>query len=76
MSLDFTPDQKYFYVADGTNHKSLDLTARLTRNRRIVADRKVPSPGEFQNIHTLAVDSKGNLITAEITNKRLQKFVP
>ena len=38
--------------------------------------REGSNSGEFQNIHTLAVDSKGNLITAEITNKRLQKFVP
>ena len=73
--LDFTPDQKYFYVADGTNHKvwilqrdSLEIVGSIGREGS--------NSGEFQNIHTLAVDSKGNLITAEITNKRLQKFVP
>ena len=62
--LDFTPDQKYFYVADGTNHKvwilqrdSLEIVGSIGREGS--------NSGEFQTIHTLAVDSKGNLITAE-----------
>jgi hypothetical protein len=35
------------------------------------------NPGEFDIVHHMAVDSKGNLYTAEIvTNRRAQKFVP
>jgi DNA-binding beta-propeller fold protein YncE len=33
-------------------------------------------PGDFDIVHHMAVDSKGNLYTAEIvTNRRAQKFV-
>ena len=45
--LDFTPDQKYFYVADGTNHKvwilqrdSLEIVGSIGREGS--------NPGEFQ----------------------------
>ena len=35
-----------------------------------------PKPGEFDIVHHMAADSKGNLYTAEIvTNRRAQKFV-
>ena len=30
--------------------------------------------GEFYNLHFLDVDSKGNVYTAEVQGKRLQKF--
>ena len=33
-------------------------------------------PGEFDIVHHMAADSKGNLYTAEIvTNRRAQKFL-
>ena len=31
--------------------------------------------GDFYQLHNLAVDSKGNIFTTEIGNKRIQKFV-
>jgi hypothetical protein len=35
-----------------------------------------PKPGEFDIVHHMAADSKGNLYTAEIvTNRRAQRFV-
>ena len=35
-----------------------------------------PKPGEFDIIHHMATDSKGNLYGAEIvTNRRAQRFV-
>ena len=35
------------------------------------------SPGEFDIVHHMAADSKGNLYTAEIVNnRRAQRFVP
>jgi hypothetical protein len=35
------------------------------------------NPGEFDIVHHIAADSKGNLYTAEIVNnRRAQKFVP
>jgi hypothetical protein len=35
-----------------------------------------PKPGDFDIVHHMAADSKGNLYTAEIvTNRRAQRFV-
>ena len=35
-----------------------------------------PEPGDFDIVHHMAADSKGNLYTAEIvTNRRAQRFV-
>jgi DNA-binding beta-propeller fold protein YncE len=31
-------------------------------------------PGEFENLHNIAIDSKGNIFTAEVQGQRLQKF--
>ena len=33
-------------------------------------------PGKFDFVHNLAVDSEGNIYTAEIKNWRVQKFSP
>ena len=30
--------------------------------------------GEFYNLHNIAIDSKGNICTAEVQGKRVQKF--
>ena len=30
--------------------------------------------GEFDNLHNLAIDSKGNIYAAEVQGKRVQKF--
>jgi hypothetical protein len=32
--------------------------------------------GEWNSFHSLAVDRAGNIYTAEVTGRRLQKFVP
>jgi len=69
------PQQRYMYVADGANEhvyildrQSLDvLTSFGTGGRQ---------PGQFFGVHSIAVDSKGNIYTTETyTGKRLQKFV-
>jgi hypothetical protein len=42
-----------------------------------VVGRRGKAAGEFDIVHHMAVDSKGNLYTAEIVNnRRAQKFVP
>ena len=33
------------------------------------------NPGEFGTVHEIAIDSKGNLYSAELRTKRVQKFV-
>jgi DNA-binding beta-propeller fold protein YncE len=73
----FSPDpqQKYLYVADGMNMKvwildrqSLSVLGSFGDGGR--------QPGQFYAVHSVAVDSKGNVYTAEsLEGKRLQKFV-
>ena len=75
--IDVSPDreQKYLFNADGSNQyvwtmlrKTGQILDRFGRNGR--------SAGQFHWIHNLAIDSKGNLYTAEVdTAKRAQKFV-
>ena len=67
--------QKHLFVPDGTNmyvwtllRKSGEILDRFGRNGR--------NAGQFHWVHNVAVDSKGNLYTAEVdTGKRVQKFV-
>ena len=66
--------QKHLFVPDGTNmyvwtllRKSGEILDRFGRNGR--------NAGQFHWVHNVAVDSKGNLYTAEVdTGKRVQKF--
>lgn len=74
--IDFSncPEQKLIYVADGTNQcvwimqrENLKVIGRFGRIGRYA--------GQFVWIHNIAVDSKGNIYTAEVhTGKRIQKF--
>lgn len=74
--IDFSPDQRYLYLADGGNQKvwilqrdSLEVVGSFGRLGH--------NAGEFRNLHALAVDSKGNIYTGEVSEgKRAQKFVP
>jgi hypothetical protein len=69
------PEQRYLYVTDGMNNRvyvlrrdSLEvLTSFGTGGRQ---------PGQFYGVHSIAVDSKGNIYTTETwEGKRVQKFV-
>ena len=46
---------------------SFTLTSKLTRFGN--------ATGEFNNLHNLGIDSHGNIYTAEVQGKRVQKFV-
>ncbi|HLH38698.1 MAG TPA: hypothetical protein VKX39_06085 [Bryobacteraceae bacterium] len=69
------PQQKYIYLADGTNEKvhildrdSLDVLTSFGDGGR--------QPGEFYAVHSIATDSKGNIFTTETyRGQRIQKFV-
>jgi DNA-binding beta-propeller fold protein YncE len=69
------PQQRFMYVADGANEhvyivdrQSLEIVSQFGVGGR--------GPGQFRGVHSIAVDSKGNLYTTETyTGKRLQKFV-
>ncbi len=69
------PQQRFIYMADGANEhvyiidrNSLEVVSQFGTGGR--------GPGQFRGVHSIAVDSKGNIYTTETyTGKRLQKFV-
>ena len=69
------PQQKYMYLCDGKNEKvyimdrqSLEILTSFGDGGR--------QPGQFYAVHSIAVDSKGNIFTTETyQGRRLQKFV-
>lgn len=73
----FSPDkeQRFLYVADyGNSHIAVVDRKSMTILYQF-GERSV-KPGDFQGIHNMAVDSKGNIYTGEVApGARLQKFV-
>ncbi|HEY5616775.1 MAG TPA: hypothetical protein VIK60_02465 [Vicinamibacterales bacterium] len=69
------PQQRYLFVVDGMNSRvwivlrdTLEVVASFGDGGR--------QPGQFYGVHSIAIDSKGNLYTTETwEGKRLQKFV-
>jgi hypothetical protein len=69
------PQQRFLYVADGSNMKvhildrqSLDVLTSFGSGGR--------QPGQFFAINSIATDAQGNIYTAEMyEGKRVQKFV-
>ena len=76
IALSPDPDQTFLYLADGTNNKiwilrreGLEVVGEFGRNGRYA--------GEFHWVHSVTVDSQGNLYTGEVdTGQRIQKFRP
>jgi DNA-binding beta-propeller fold protein YncE len=75
--LAFSPDkdQQYLYISDyGNSHvvvvdrKKLEILYQFGK--------RGATPGDFQGIHHIAVDSKGNLFAAEVApGARAQRFI-
>ena len=73
----FSPDakQQYLYVVDSGPMRVV-VFDRLALTQIGAIGMRGPKPGEFDIVHHMAADSKGNLYTAEIvTNRRAQRFV-
>jgi hypothetical protein len=69
------PDQQFLYVVDSGPMRVV-IFDRRTMTQIGVVGSKGAGAGEFDIVHHMAVDSKGNLYTAEIVNnRRIQKFV-
>ncbi len=76
LSFSRDPEQRFVFVADGSNHavhtlsrETLDVVATFGRRGRWA--------GQFESPHSLAVDSQGNLFVGEtLDGRRVQKFVP
>ena len=73
----FSPDpgQQFLYVVDSGPMRVV-IFDRQAMTQIGVVGMKGANAGEFDIVHHMAVDSKGNLYTAEIVNnRRAQKFV-
>ena len=73
----FSPDpkQQFLYVVDSGPMRVL-VFDRATLTQVGAIGMRGPKPGEFDIVHHMASDSRGNLYTAEIvTNRRAQRFV-
>ncbi len=69
------PQQKYIFMADGVNEK-VKVIDRQTLQELTTFGDGGRQPGQFYGVHSIAIDSKGNLYTTETyEGKRLQKFV-
>ncbi len=76
FDLALSPDQSRLFVADGENQRiwimdreSVEILGWFGRGGHF--------PGQFSWVHSIAVDSGGNVYTAEVLHgKRVQKFVP
>jgi hypothetical protein len=67
--------QRYLYVVDSGPMRVV-IFDRETMTELGAVGMRGPKPGDFDIVHHMAADSKGNLYTAEIvTNRRAQKFV-
>jgi DNA-binding beta-propeller fold protein YncE len=69
------PQQRYIFLADGTNEK-VRIVLRETLEELTNFGDGGRQPGQFFGVHSIATDSKGNIYTTETyEGKRLQKFV-
>jgi DNA-binding beta-propeller fold protein YncE len=76
MVLSTDPEQTYMYVADGANNQ-VHVLRRDTGVEVSAFGRNGRMAGQFHWVHNIAIDSKGNIYTAEVdTGKRLQRFTP
>ena len=77
FAVGFSPDaaQRYLYLADAGNGK-VRIYDRATLTEVSSIGRIGRYAGQFIFLHALAVDSRGDLYTAEVgTGRRVQKFV-
>ena len=69
------PQQKYIFLADGSNEKIYILLRDTLEVLTSFGDGG-RQPGQFYAVHSIATDSKGNIFTTETyRGQRVQKFV-
>jgi DNA-binding beta-propeller fold protein YncE len=67
--------QKYIFMADGVNEK-VKIIDRQTLQELTTFGDGGRQPGQFYGVHSIAIDSKGNLYTTETyEGKRIQRFL-
>ncbi len=77
FDIGFSPDpeQRWLYMADGTNHK-VWIVERLTLDIVGEVGRGGTNPGEMYRPHVMTVAPDGSLWVGEADNARVQRFVP
>jgi DNA-binding beta-propeller fold protein YncE len=74
IALSKDPQEKYLYVADGSNHK-IHVFDRQSMTEIYSFGSGGRAPGEWYALHSIATDSKGNIYTTETyRGQRVQKF--
>jgi DNA-binding beta-propeller fold protein YncE len=69
------PQQKYMYVADGSNEQ-VHILLRDTLQVLTSFGDGGRQPGQFYGVHSIATDSKGNIYTTETyRGQRVQRFL-
>lgn len=68
------PEQRYLYVTDFFN-SHLAVFERKTKRFLYQFGMRNADAGNFQGLHHIALDSKGDLYTSETTGSRAQKFL-
>ncbi len=69
------PQQKYIFMADGVNEHVVVIDRQTLTPLTTFGDGG-NSAGEFHGVHSIAIDSKGNLFTTETyEGRRIQKFI-
>lgn len=76
LAFSTDPEQRYLFSADGANSE-IYILSRKDGRKLAAFGRPGRQAGEFRGIHNIAMDSKGNLYTAEVGyGRRLQRFTP
>ncbi|MGA7488145.1 MAG: hypothetical protein WBW74_14560 [Xanthobacteraceae bacterium] len=76
LVLSSDPQQKFILLADGANGQ-ISVLAREDGTVLSQWGRHGRQPGQFKWVHNIAIDSKGNVYTAEVGfGRRVQKFLP
>jgi DNA-binding beta-propeller fold protein YncE len=73
----FSPDreQRFLYIADYGNSR-IAVVERKSLTVLYQFGERSAKPGDFQGLHHLAVDSKGNIYTGEVApGARMQRFL-
>jgi len=69
------PDQQFLYISDYGNSR-VAVVERKTLSLLYQFGERSSEPGDFAGVHSLAVDSQGNIYTAEVApGARMQRFL-
>ena len=75
VAVDFSPDppQRVMFVIN-QNNSQIEMIERVTGKRLGSFGRPGSFPGQFNQVHGIAVDSKGHVYLDENRGRRVHKF--